>query len=161
VADEPFFPPPKKKGDAYREPARIIVPAAEPSPKRIVVSRAIEDDAPETREEKVGSLLEDARDERGFWERHSFWANHPRITGAILFVVGGVLSIPVIEAARAHAGYRMRGSALGVLMASTGLWSLIAGYPVERDGRFPRWWVLGLVVANALGVLLLLAAMMR
>lgn len=44
-------------------------------------------------------------------------------------------------------------------MAGTGLWSLIAGYPVERDGRFPRWWALGLVVANALALLLLLLVM--
>lgn len=165
MADEPFFPPPPKKGAAYREAERPIAAplagGAEPAPKRIVVSRAISEDAPPTREEKIGSLLEDARDERGFWERHSFWASYPRVTGALLLMVGGVLSVPMIEAARTHAGYRMRGSSIGILMAATGLWSLVAGYPVERDGRFPRWWAVGLGVTNLLGVLLLLAAMMR
>lgn len=159
MGDAPFFPPPKPKGGAYREPERPIRTDAEPPRKRVVVTRPSEVDAPLTREEKVGSLLEDARDERGFWERHSFWANHPRITGAFLLVAGGVLSVPVIEAARAHVSYRVRGSSIGVLMAATGLWSLVAGYPVEHDGRFPRWWVVGLGVTNLLGVLLLFAAM--
>lgn len=160
MADEPFFPPPQPKGGAYREPEKPIA-SIDPPRKRIVVSRATEVDAPLTREEKVGSLLDDARDERGFWERHSFWANYPRITGAFLFVAGGVLSIPMVEAARSHVGYRARGSTIGIFMAATGLWSLVAGYPVERDGRFPRWWVVGLAVTNVVGLLLLLVAMMR
>jgi hypothetical protein len=156
VSDAPFFPPPKKK-DAYREPAPK--PAAsldllpQPERKPIVVARAIEEDAPLTREEKAGELVDAARTERGFWERHSFWANYPRATGAILTVVGGILSVPLFG------GFVTRGSSVGLFLLMTGLWSLVAGYPVERDGRFPRWWALGLFAAWAIGGVVLLVAM--
>lgn len=153
MSDEPFFPPPQKKG-AYREPAeKPVVAGANEEPRtHVVVTRPLEEDAPLTREEKAGELLDAARTERGFWERSSFWANYPRTTGAILAIVGAILSVPLL-----YGRGTGRASTLGLFLFVTGFWSLVAGYPVEVDGRFPRWWAYGLIASYAVGTVLLLA----
>ena len=158
MSDKPFFPPPQKK-DAYRDPAPRPIESpepAEPERKPIVVTRATEEDAPLTREEKAGDLVSAARSERGFWERNSFWANYPRTTGAVLVVVGGLLSVPLL--AGGPRGWT-RGSTFGVFLFVTGFWSLVAGYPVQTDGRFPRWWGIGLLCCYAAGAIISIAAM--
>lgn len=120
----------------------------------MVVTRPALDGSTEQEEEELGeTLAEAARSEREFWWQNGFFANYPRLTGAIALVAGLVLSVPAL--AREQASLRsssMNVSMVFVLVAGFGLWALIVGAPADRDGQPRRWWTWGWLGTEILAV---------
>ncbi len=174
--EPPAFPKPRARGGGqYREPARIA-PAETESRPRVVVSRPDPLVAPTTSSDKAPSQPSDRRAleartngpspelarellaplpidaERTYWEKHRFFYRHPRLSAAFLlgsscFLVGPSLA--------SHGAYvSTRGLVLGSAFGLSGAWVLVAGAPLDPDGRPPGWWQAGFIGCMAAGFVL-------
>lgn len=153
MSDQPFFPPPKPRGDAYRElqerPLTAVEPTADAAPKKpVLVSRA---DAPlpsvrAKKEAQLDAIIRSPGDERSFWLKTSFVANHPRLTGFLLLLPGAPFTWLTYQAVHTHVG--SRGLAIGPLLMGIGFYLLVFGMPIDpATGRPPARWQIGAIVA--------------
>ncbi len=154
----PHFPPPRPKGGAYRAPAETpLAPAEAPAaPSPVVVHRpdAPPDSAASRRASAARTLVEGSSRERTFWARHRFFARHPRLVGGFSAAAGGFLTASNVGTLLNGGYYSPRGTVLGALALVVGLYALVFGYPLDDDGRVPRWYAFGLAGAVGAGALL-------
>jgi len=153
--DQPFFPSPRAKG-SYREPGRrtLVVhdPVPEPEePKPIVVNRAVS--PPESGRPNLGARAElgggepsaftFVAAERAYWDRYRAFARRPRVFGAGLTLLGGVLSYEDVHTLL-YGGWYTRAAFVGPLALCAGIFPLIFGFPIEHEaGGPPPWWRIG------------------
>ena len=156
MGEPPYFPPPRGKpdGGAYREAA--LRPAADPvpQPKRVVVSRPDEPSSYAQPRDVVPAreLLTPIADERTYWQRHTTFARFPRPIGAVMIVLGGWIAWESVNT-YVHGGYYgVRGTLFGPVALLSGVWALLFGYPLERSGRPPSWWIMGQVACLVVGL---------
>ncbi len=154
---EPYFPP-TPKADAYRT-AAAQAPIAEPvPPKRVVASRPEPERGPERAARDVPAprgdiILAVTREERSYWARHRLYARYPRAIGAVVLVLGVLLTWNTVDVLIHGGVYSTRGVPLGPIAVTAGLWSVWCGYPLRPDGRPTAAWKTGMVIAIIVGLL--------
>ena len=141
MADDVHFPPPPKKGGAYRE-AMPVPPA--PAVKRKIVTRAEPPRDPPVEIAKVPRAPT-------FWERHAAFARHPRPIGAVLALAGGALTWSSVDTLLHGGTYFRKAAMLGPVGLCVGAWSLLFGCPLDAEGHPPPWWIAGYVASAILG----------
>lgn len=160
--EPPAFPKPRTRG-GYREAARpsevtrppVIVTRPDPvapegSPPTDANAYAKRPSAPSP--ELARELLAPLDVERTYWQRHRFFYRHPRISATGLLVGSVLLTGPSLAS---HGAYvSTRGLILGAAFGLSGVWVLVAGAPLERDGRPPGWWQAGFFGCMAAGLAL-------
>ena len=158
MGNEPFFPPPRKKDGAYREPAPR--PPADPTPdvKRVVVVSRPEAPPPSYAQPKdavpARELLVPTADERTYWERHTTFARFPRPIGGAMVLLGGWIVWEAFHTLLHGGYYGVKGTLFGPVAVLTGFWALLFGYPIERNGRPPSWWTFGQIACVIVGLCL-------
>ena len=155
MAESPYFPPPRAKpdGGAYREAA--LRPAADPEtqPKRVVVSRPAEPSYAQPKEVMTArDLVTPMADERTYWERHRIFARFPRPIGGVMVLLGGWIAWESVQTLLHGGTYYVRGTLFGPVALLVGIWALLFGYPLERNGRPPTWWIVGQVACLVVGL---------
>lgn len=148
----PFFPPPRPKPTGYRAPAEVAPPT--PEAPKIVVQRAElpPDSNAVARRPPAADFVGLGQRERTFWQRHRFFARHPRILGGFLTVVGGGLVASLVDTLVHGGTYGVRGPLLAGPALFVGLWSLAVGYPLDEEGNVPTWYKVGLAACTLAGI---------
>ena len=109
---------------------------------------------------QLDAIIRSPGDERGFWLKTGFVANHPRLAGVLLLLPGVPFTLLTYEAGRAHV--RSRGLALGPFLVGIGLYLLVFGMPIDPVSSRPSTrWQIGALVAVLLATLATLAAALR
>lgn len=154
MGTEPFFPPPRKKDGAYREPEpRPLVLDPAPEVKRVVVSRPeapLSDPRPKV--VPARELVATLADERTYWERHATFARFPRPIGGVMVLLGGWIVWEAFHTLLHGGYYGVKGTLFGPVAMLTGIWALLFGYPLERNGRPPSWWTFGQIACVIVGL---------
>lgn len=91
--------------------------------------------------------------EETYWERHRTFANHPRSIGALLALAGAGLAWGAVDTLLHGGTYGTRGVVMAPVALLVGVWSMIAGFPLNEHGKPPEWWTVGLVSCAAIGAL--------
>ncbi len=147
----PFFPPPRPRPTGYRAPADATPPLPE-APAKIVVQRAeLPPDSNAPARPPPAAFAGIGQRERTYWQRHRFFARHPRIVGGFLTVVGSGLTASLIDTLLHGGAYGIRGPLLAGPALFVGLWSLAVGYPLDDEGNVPSWYKLGLFLSTVGG----------
>jgi len=152
---KPFFPPPPKAEPPYRKGASRVADDA-PQKVEVVASRPEPPELPGITE-AVRRKAETARIAREVAPlpitRNRFWAallDHPRLVGAVAFVVFGALFAVAVYFRQSIFWHRRRGGGplmFLALLAGAGLWLALWGIPFDKDrGDVPIWWWGGLGV---------------
>lgn len=135
------FPDPaasQAKTDIYRSPAKTTEPsAAEDVQRPRFVSLA---------KMSVGAEKKIEPQPR----RSSLVATFPRIFGGLWFALGVWMLSISWDTLRRGGLFDFRIALFAPVMIIVGGYALVAGRPLERDGRPPAWWTLGLLGAIAL-----------
>lgn len=151
---EPYFPPPRarrEKPTGYRAPAEVTLPVEPPA--KIVVQRAElpPDSSSVARRPPATDFVGLGQRERTFWQRHRFFARHPRVVGGFLTVVGGAIVISLVDTLLHGGSYSVRGPMLAGPALCVGLWTLAVGYPLDENGDVPIWYKTGLAASTFIG----------
>jgi hypothetical protein len=125
-------------------------------PKRVVVSRP---EAPTSYAQPkdvvpARELLVPMGEERTYWERHTTFARFPRPIGGVLVLFGGWIVWESVHTLFHGGSYYVRSTLFGPVAVLAGAWALLFGYPLERNGRPPPWWILGQVTCIVVGLCL-------
>jgi hypothetical protein len=154
VDERPFFPPPRPRGEPYREPAPVpavteVAAPAQPRKAIVFVTRP-EPQPDETPPRRVPAAPNLFAKERSYWDRYGTFTRFPRVFGALLVALGGSVTWSSVDTLLHGGFYGRRSAVLGPVALATGLWPLIFGMP--RDGGHPPpWWTLGYVTCAVLG----------
>ncbi|CAN5408443.1 hypothetical protein BH09MYX1_BH09MYX1_53170 [soil metagenome] len=103
--------------------------------------------------------------ERTYWERHRTFARYPRAFGAFILAVGAAIVGSDLSTLHSGGFWTERGAILGPLCFLPGLWFVVFGYPIDEEGRVPKWYAVGLIgclaAGGLVGAVLLLALLGR
>ena len=168
MADDPFFPPPERRG-GYRERQERPLTAATPVARisKPVVAKRPDSNEPARRarsDEAPRPLDEVMREEREFAVRNSFANRHPRVIGAFLTAIGVFLMAMTISTLRHGGSYTTRGAMGGPFAFAIGLFLLAFGIQRGEDHRPTREWTTAMFVcsiAGGIGGMILLSMLAR
>ena len=93
-------------------------------------------------------------DERTYWERHTTFARFPRPIGGVMALLGGWICWDALHTLFHGGYYGVKGTLFGPVALLAGIWALLFGYPLERDGHPPGWWKLGQIASVVAGLCL-------
>ena len=91
-------------------------------------------------------------DERTYWERHTTFARFPRPIGGVMALLGGWICWDALHTLFHGGYYGVKGTLFGPVALLAGIWALLFGYPLERDGHPPGWWKLGQIASNSVSL---------